>query len=250
MSALRTVFIVGAADNRKPLYYDDVAQATDLKYELAAHQIGQLAEGRAGQPGARLLCRVSVESSRLKTVQLSRLGYAVARRFVPVAEAEEMRLSEVDCQTGLTNFLQGSTLPGLNIINDALPGVSLGTLSVLLYIATHQSDFGFEGTPAKQIAKDLGVPNLHRHLMLLMEGKEDWTARKLVAATPHKKNSRIILPELTDDGYRLISELAAAVVGETAIMPRRAKTPRLEELASPKDMKKLDDDDFDNIQWR
>lgn len=125
----------------------------------------------------------------------------------------------------------------------------MGTLSVLLYIATHQSQFGFDGMPAKQIAKDVGVPNLGRHLTLLTDGKDDWYPKRLVAATPHKTKSRIILPAMTDEGYQLISELAAALISEPAIVPRRAKASKLVELNSPAAIEGLDHNDFDDIIW-
>lgn len=238
---------MAAADSNAPLGYDAVAQATGLTYELAAHQIGQLAEGRVGQPGARLLTRVAVDNSRFKRVRPSRIGSAVAKRFVPVTEAEEVRRAGRDCQLRLAAFLRESTLPGLNVVHNALPGISLGTLSVLLYCLTHQDDFWFDGLPAKQIVKELGVSNLNRHLTLLTQGKEDWPVKEIVAATPNKRNSRFILPDLTDDGHRLISRIAAAVIGEPPVTPRRPKPARLEELPSREDMKDLRDEDYDDI---
>lgn len=228
VAALRTILVIARADT--PITYQDAAEQTGQEYAATAHQIASLADGRGKQAGLGLLQRLPGAHSR-------------ARRVHCTAEAMD-HVAQFAAEPG------GSVERVLNVLAAILtraPKMSLGTLCVYLYIATHQARFAYDGEPAKIIATDLGISNLPKHLKILEFGTDQ--APALLGFHTHDYDQRIRLPYLTKDGLVLHYDLVHALTGRPVAKPRMPQPQALDRLETPEDIDQLADEDFDDIEW-
>lgn len=131
---------------------------------------------------------------------------------------------------------------------EILPGIALGTLTVLLNIALKQEAFGIHGKPAKTVAEELKLSNFPRHLAILGDGIGDRPGYGLINLVESAKDKRIKLPELSVKGHRFLTTLASEVVGHPIERPRKIKPKVLESLESPEDMSGVGENDFTQIE--
>lgn len=245
ISGLRTFLTVAAWGAETGLGYDDVARLAGLDYIQAAHQLELLSNGRAGQEGLELVVRREEADRRFRSVTLSDLGTNLAKRFA----GPEVHLgSEGSPQAedaALRDALQRGPLPAIQFATNALPGISLGSFTVLLEITRQEAAFAFDGKPAKVIAEQLGISNFARHLSVLGSGSKDRKGFGLIEIISNVDDRRIKLPKLTAEGHRIMSEIAARVCEEERVVPKRVKPEKLEHVTEPSEITFLDDDDFD-----
>jgi DNA-binding MarR family transcriptional regulator len=245
LSALRTFLIVAEGGRATCISYDDIASRAGLDYIQAAHHIEQLSTGRAGHEGLELITRREEANRRYRTVNLTEKGSDLVRHFVPPELDVRSKEGSTVQEAKLNEALRGGPLPAIHFAIDALPGIALGTFTVLLEIARNEARFGFEGMPAKTIAEQLGISNFPRHLSMLSDGLKGRDGFRLVECITSPEDRRIKLPRLTAKGHRVVSQIAALVCGEALIVPRRAKPEKAIELASADMISSLDDADFD-----
>lgn len=243
VSQLQTILTVAASS--EPLRFLDVATAANLDYELAAHQIAHLAEGRRGGAGLKLLERLHGPDSRTKVVIASRSGKAVACRFALKQHREAaLGLSEDERTQRLGDHLQQSVLPGVQTIAKLAPGLSLGTVCVLLYIGLNQKRFGYEGKTFQRITKSLGISNVARHLTILGEGNDKLDGMGLIEFFQRSDDKRKKFPRPSRTGMGLLVNLASALLREPAAMIKQPRAEAVEALASPEDVETLSDEDY------
>lgn len=258
VGALRTLLTVAAWDPGGGLSYEDVARAADQEYIQALHHIELLSTGRRGHVGPELLIRREVEDSRSKLVTLSATGRTLARLFA-YSDRDHPEFEHI------AKEIKKGPLLALGEIHQRLPGISLGTLTVLLQVGIMQEEFGIYGVPAKRIAETLGISNMPRHLALLGDGVKKRgepqfeTARRAKTA-PEKRlgyrviqfvtsvdDARVKLPEMTPKGHTVLTEVARALCGGNVEIARRIKPEVLEALESPDDMDDLDESAFEDL---
>lgn len=237
LSACRTIMSVVVEADESGLSYHDVAELAGIDYIQAAHQIEMLSSGRNENGGLGLLIRQQGISVKQRAVLLSPKGERFARTFAPVLKAEVSK-GEIARQIGC------GPLPAFKIATELLPGMALGTFTVLLSIALKQRAFGIGGSSAKTIADELEVSNLPRHLAILGDGLGDRSGFGLINMIENAKDRRIKLPELSAKGHRLVTEIASNVVGHAIETPRKVKPEVLYALESPDDMSAVSDEDY------
>lgn len=228
MAALRTLLVI--ARSGVPVTYQNVVEQTGQDYVATAHQIAALADGRGKQPGLGLLQRLPGAHSRARRVQCTPAAMEHVAQFAEKPNGSVERV-----------------LHALTVILAHAPKLSLGTLCVYLYIASHQDKFAYKGQPAKIIATDLGLSNLPKHLKLLEFGTDRVSA--LVGFHIHDYDRRIRLPYLAKKGLMLHYDLVLALTGRPVPPPRMPQPQALDRLATPKDIDHLSDEDFDDIEW-
>ena len=241
---LQTVLLV--ASSPRPMSFHEVADAVGLEYGAAAQHIAQIAEGKGKKPGQGLLKRIPGPDRRSKLVTISRTGKAVACCFALEEERQGARdFAEEDRNRMLSEHLRRSTLPALQAVVSFSSTLSLGSLCVLLYVAVNQQKIGLEGRPIYELAEELMISNLPRHLMLLGPGNLKRTGFSLLKFEPHLRDLRITLPDLSDKGLKLMVSLASGLLERPAAPLRRPKAEAIEALASPEEVDTLSDDDFE-----
>lgn len=234
-----------AAEAEGRMSYDQIAEVSGLDYTAAAHHVAQLADGRAGNDGAQLLIRDKEPGQRVKFVSLSKQGFSLLQGFLdkdvlpPETAFQQRQRPEV------AGFFRTSTLPALQKIDATLPGASLGTVAVLLYIANSLQHFCYEGVPSKLIADDTGVSNLVRHLKLLTLAKPEWPIGPLIKNISDKRR---VNPTLTDAGTAFIAEIAGLVLQKEPAPVRKPKDEALLALESPSQIFDLEDGDYEDLQ--
>lgn len=219
--------------------YDEIVQKVGSGYTATAHQIVQLANGRPNEKGARLLVRSEEPGQGPKQVRLSRRGIVLARQFARADLRSAAALA--DRHEELSEHLRESTLPGLERLAQAMPGISLTTAAIFLHVATHQDESCYDKKTAKELLAAMRITNLTRHLNILLQGKEGWATEPVIR---NVSGHRLIYPALSDAGVALIAEIAALVIGETSLRPRLPREDRLRDLDRHEDIANLGDDDF------
>lgn len=240
-SACRTLLSVVVAPDDSGLSYGEIATLSGLEYIQAVQQIEMLSSGRSGKDGLGLLTRLS-KAGKVRFVTLSREGIEFARFFAPQFE-------DATSNDALASQIAKGPLPGFQCATRELPSMTLGTLAVLLQVALRQRSFGIEGVSSKTIADDLEISNFPRHLAILGDGLGERPGYGLIRLRDSAKDRRVKLPELTDEGHRVVTSIAAAVTGRAVDPPKRVKPEVLEALDSPNDMSNLEEDDYISIVW-
>ncbi|MGO4910650.1 hypothetical protein ACEN2J_20460 [Pseudorhodobacter sp. W20_MBD10_FR17] len=221
--------------------YDEIATLAELEYIQAVQQVEMLSSGRGGKDGLGLLTKQN-KMSKVRSVTLSKEGVEFARFFVT-------HLDEATSNEALASQIAQGPLPGFQCATRELPSITLGTLTVLLQVALRQRSFGIEGASAKTIADNLEISNFPRHLAILGDGLGERAGYGLIRLRDNAKDRRVKLPELTDEGHRVVTAIVAAVTGRAVDPPKRIKPEVLEALDSPDDMSNVEDDDYTSIVW-
>lgn len=245
LSALRTFLTVAGWSAGSGIGYDEVAHRAGIDYVQAAHHLEQLSDGRAGQGGLGLTARREETDRRFRTVTITDLGAALARRFILPGSALVAEGAPQTQHATLRDALQRGPLQATQFAADAMPGIALGTFTVLLEITRQEAKFAYEGRPAKEIAEQLGISNLAKHISILAQGLKGREGFGLVETVPHPVDRRIKLPRLTAQGHRIVSGIAARVCDADPLVPRRAKSEKVADLEGPDLIEGLNDDDFD-----
>lgn len=240
-SACRTLLSIVVESDQRELSYRDVAEVAGLEYIQAVHQIEMLSTGRNNKDGLGLLVRQEAKMSKFRAVTLSQRGEDFARTFAP-------RLEDGISSRDIATQIEYGPLPGFRVAVDNLPGIALGTLTVLLNIALKQKAFGIHGIPAKTIAEELELSNFPRHLAILGNGLGDRPGYGLINLIESAKDKRIKLPELSEEGHRVLTAIASEVVGSPVEKPRKVKPEVLDSLDSPDDMPSVSEDDYTPIK--
>lgn len=242
LAVLQTLLTV-AATRQDGLTYSEIARTTGLEYDPVVYQVAQLSEGRGGQPGLGLLLVRTQATSGNRLVGLTEAGWDLGRTFVDGARRQASL-----CQ--ISSVLRDGPLPAVQIVCEAMPGISLGSFTVLLYVARLQKAFGYEGLASNSLAQELAISNLSRHLAILGDGLGQRSGYGVIRLVQRGSDKRIKLPELTDHGHQLVSSLAATVIGEDVIPPVRPRPVKLYDLRSPEDVRFLNADDFEALPVR
>ena len=229
--------VAAAGDQELP--YDGIASLTGLDYNAAIYQVAQLADGRGGQPGLRLLALSPLDRSRKRGVSLAEDGWNLARIFVSDEEQQD--------GAGIADAIRQGPLQAVQIASEEMPGISLGTLTVLLFVAQLQRSFGFDGLAARTLEGKLGISNLPRHLSALAEGSDGKPGYGVLSLLPHATDKRVKLPELTERGHQLVSRIAAAVIGENLVAPLRPRPEKLDALDDPGEIQWLGPEDYEPV---
>ncbi len=231
-----------AASYPQRVSYEAFTQATGQVYNSAAIQAAQLSEGHGKRVGLRLLRRVAGADRKQKMLELSRTGRAVACLFCDVSE-----YADQDC----AEYLSSTILPVFGMVRREAPSLTLGTFCVLLAVTQNLERFGAWGDPSGIIADKLGVSNLPKHFEHLGSGSEKRLGLGLVELQRHAQNRRIVLPKLTDNGLRLVANIAAGLQHKSPSLVRYPKEDKLRASPSPGDLQVFSDDDFDfdEVEW-
>lgn len=237
ISGLRTVLSVAAAG--RPLGYEEISTTVGHEYSATAHQIAALADGRGRHAGLRLLTRAKSDHGREREVTCTRLGQAIALRYV------KQREQLLTCGEH-RELIRATTLPAFEKVSERNAALTLGTLSAFLFIATHQESFGYDGSPANIITSQIGLRNLSKHLRVLEVG-DGTSGSQLIETHPQDYDNRIRLPVLTSAGLNLVCELVAALTKAPVIPPRKPHAASLDKLETKQDISMLKDDDFDDF---
>jgi len=237
---LRTVLWV-AASGRPNVTYSDAAVSAGLHYNSAVYQIGQLGEGRGGQPGLGLVSLNPLDTFGRRSLLLAGKGAELIQSFLSAADSG--KLFEPGC------YPVHGPIRALSLAAEKLPALSLGTLTVLLEVARLQQKFAYEGLAARSMNATLNISNLPRHLAILSDGSKGRSGHGLIKLLPHGSDARKKLPELTDKGHELLSQMAAGVVSEKVVAPKRPKPEVLIRLDSPRNIVDLDEDAFIEIEF-
>lgn len=233
-AALRTLLSVASYDRGSGLSYEAVARVNDIEYIQALHHIELLSSGRRGKTGAELLVRIQGEIGNARRVRLSEKGEAIMRLFAPEL-APEAGIEDV------VSVVSRGPLSAFNVVARELPGITLGTLTVLLHIGLRQREFGFWGVPAKTIADSLGISNFSRHLAALGPRPGEEREYNVISMVPNQNDKRVMLPELNANGHRILSTIVAAVLMREFEQPRRLDPDALREMARPEDAPRIND---------
>lgn len=231
-----------AASYPHAVAYEQFASLTDQPYNSAAIQAAQLSDGRGKLAGLRLLRRVPGADRKQKLLLPSRTGRAVARVFCNSPD-----VSDQDC----AKYLSETILPVFHMVRQQAPSIKLGTFCVLLSVTQNTERFGARGVPSGLIADQLGLSNLPKHFENLSSGSDKRPGLELVELHRHPHNRRIMLPEVTEKGLRLVANIAAALQHKAPSAVRFPKEEKLRDAPSPDDVKEFSDDDFDfnDIEW-
>lgn len=240
VSALRCILTVAQAE--RALGYDEVADRLGQDYELTAHQIAALSDGRGAQKGLGLLHRAQGRHQRARLVSATLAGQTYAHSLVAVAD---QTLSAGDNAA----LIADRVLPAIDAVLSRNPKITLGTLCVFLYVVTHQEAFAYQGLAVRIITNDLGISNLPKHMRALEMGAGDWASSQLISFKPHDYDNRIRLPCLTTAGLSLACDLIACLTAQPISPPRMPRAEALDRLDSPDCMDQLGDEDFDEIIW-
>ena len=237
---LKTVLTI-AASGKSHMTYTETATLTGLDYNSAIYQIAQLADGRGGQPGLGLVTLSALDTFGKRSLSLSVAAKTLIQAFLQPDESGK-------------DFAQGlwpveGPVRALGIASEKLSALSLGTLTVFLEVARLQQKFAYEGLAARSMAATLKINNLPRHLAILASGLQGRPGHGLITLLPHGSDGRKKLPELTASGHELLSRMAASLVGERVVVPKRPKPQILEGLDSPDKVADLDDDAFSEIAF-
>lgn len=219
--------------------YETLATKMDVSYTTIAALVGQLSEGRGHRRGLRLLKRQPGSDRRQVAVGTTKLGGAIARRFAGAGS------SAMDGPT-VQNQLIKAVLPALSVARDRAPSLNLSTLCVLLFIAEHGADFGGKGQPANFISKSTGIVNLPKHFAILGADDAHNSGLGLVKIEQHSLDRRVVLPRLTDQGASMMASIAAALRMKKPAPVRFPKAEKLLKAASPEDVKKFTESDFES----
>lgn len=235
---LRTVLAI-ASSGKPDLTYTETANLTGLDYNSAIYQIAQLADGRGGQPGLGLVTLSALDTFGKRSLSLSGAAKGLIQAFLAPADSGK-------------DFAQGlwpvdGPVRALGIASEKLSALSLGTLTVFLEVARLQKKFAYEGLAARSMIATLKINNLPRHLAILASGLQGRPGHNLITLLPHGSDGRKKLPELTASGHELLSRMAASLVDEPVVAPKRPKPQILEGLDSPDKVADLDDDAFTEI---
>lgn len=246
VSACRTLLSVACGDEGEGLTYERVAQLAGLDYMQAAHHIELLSSGRRDKEGLQLLSRAKVGGGKVRCVRLTPKGEEFVRLFAP-SQGAHPDFSRVTAE------LAKGPLPALRVAAEMLPKITLGSFTVLLHIGLKQREFGFDGLAAKVVADELGVSNLPRHVATLGRGKRGQEGYGLIDLIESPKDGRIKLPELTDEGHRVMHAVACAVLGREIDPPRKVKPEAFEQQDRPEDVRRImdeeDPDKWGEIVW-
>ncbi|SFY45781.1 hypothetical protein SAMN04244548_05357 [Paracoccus pantotrophus] len=246
VSTLRTVLAVAAAGGQEWHAYETVHGQCDADYGLVAHQLQQLAKAHSDAPA--LVEIRSANDRRYREVRLSSFGLLQFQAFLPSSAHLTEPFGSRD-QAILTGHIRDRILPVIHLILEDAPTISLGALTALLHVCLYQDRFAYAGEPTKILTEELGLNNLPRHLAALGDGWQKKTPGfGLIKLRPHPHDRRVKLPELTHRGHDLISRIAAHLLGEQRIVPRRPKAECLAELESPSQVEALPPEDFEPIK--
>ncbi len=226
--------------------FREVTDAIGLEYGLGAQHIAQIAEGKGKKPGQRLLRRIPGHDNRSKLVVPSRTGDAVACCFAPSEDREKANeLPEEERKLLLSDHLKRATIPATQVVASYLPVMSLGSFCVLLYVTNNLSKIAYEGQPTSELAEELGISNLPRHLMLLGPGNPKRKGLGLLGFEPNMKDLRVTLPNPSPTGLQLMMLTVSALLQRPAAELRMPKAEAIEALPSPEDIENLSDEDFE-----
>lgn len=238
VSALRTVLTVAAEE--RPLTIKWVARERRLEYHPIALQIGQLSDGRGMHRGLKLIRRVAGKDRREKLIVATKTGRALAHLFSRKTLNETTSCIERD-------WLKDRVNPALDKLLEAAPDMALGTFCVYLYATLHSDRFGHLGYPASTISRDLGISNLTVHLGTLAGRKSPRYSVNLLLLSKHPTDSRVTVPQPSNEGLALASEMAATLLAKEPGPVLRPKAERLLAAASPEELAIFEDDDFEAI---
>lgn len=234
---------MAVATSVQPQEFSEIGNLVGLKSEQVGHQIGQLSDGRGKQPGLNLLTREKGLNGRSRQVSLSRTGRAIVNSFVfPPLEG---KMTSGERSKRASEFAAKKLFPLFKMLAKYASTMSLGTFCVLLLVTLEQEQLGYGGTPVKKLAARLQIPNLPRHIKLLVDGPNSKNNLGLITQAKSNRDRRMALPVLTNEGIRLIGAVASMLINRTPSTPMKVKREVLEKLNSPDDIADLPPESFE-----
>ncbi|MCX7568076.1 hypothetical protein OS189_17170 [Sulfitobacter sp. F26169L] len=225
-----------------PLTYQELADLVGQPYVTLAHQIAALSDGRDRSPGLGLLSRQQGRHTRARVVTCSDVGLSDIQPFI--VQQDQSPYNEATAADILSR-----TLSALDAVLERYPKLTLGSLCVYLFIATHQEKFAYFGEPVKIISRGLELSNLPKHLKVLEIGATKSPSTGLIGFHTNEYDQRIRLPFLTQAGIALECALVTALTGKETVAPKVPRAEALDALDSPTDVPTLEPEDFDDIVW-
>lgn len=214
--------------------FREVAEAAEIEYGQATHQIAQLADGKGSDPGLKLLVRQKEEGRRSSFVEPSRTGKAIACRFAMPSERDRALTLDADERAELlVEHLKQSILPALREITTRTHGLSLGSFCVLLYVTLKQSEIGFEGQPLREISSSIGISNVPRHISFLSDGTPKRKGLGLIELAQNPEDRRLTLPKPSEAGIELMTAISSRLLHRPVAELRRPKPEAIRGFGFP-----------------